>query len=41
MKGMCHQCYSIKVELVLTEVEGTIDNPTGISEIPLCDKCRD
>jgi len=37
LKGLCHQCYTSGVELVLTEVS---KNDAGISEIPLCDKCR-
>jgi len=37
MIGLCHQCYTSGVELILTEVG---KNDAGISEIPLCEKCR-
>ena len=40
MKGMCHLCHSSGVELVLTEVESTVENPVGVVLVPVCDKCR-
>jgi len=37
MIGLCHRCFTSGVELVLTQV---VKNDIGISEVPLCDKCR-
>jgi len=39
LKEMCHVCYELGVKLTLTDVENTIQNPTGVVQIPLCDKC--
>ena len=41
MKGMCHECYSSGVELTLTEVQKTENNPIGPVLLPLCKKCRE
>ncbi len=40
MTVMCERCYDLTEVLVLTEVEGTISNPTGVSLVLLCDVCR-
>ncbi len=38
---MCDRCYALEEGVVLTEVEGTVNNPMGISLVLLCDKCRE
>jgi len=38
MKGLCQKCYTSGIEVMLTEVA---KNEIGITEIPLCDNCRD
>ena len=40
MIAMCERCYGLTEGLVLTEVEGTISNPMGVSLVLLCEKCR-
>lgn len=40
MIAMCERCYSLTEGLVLTEVEGTISNPMGVSLVLLCEQCR-
>jgi len=36
--GLFHRCFTSGIELILTEVG---KNDAGISEIPLCDKCKE
>ena len=38
MIGLCNKCYTSGVKVMLTEVA---KNEIGITEIPLCDRCRD
>ena len=38
MKGLCQKCYTSGVKVMLTEVA---KNEIGITEIPICDNCRD
>ena len=40
MIAMCERCYSLTEDLVLTEIEGVISNPMGVSLVLLCEKCR-
>jgi hypothetical protein len=40
MIAMCERCFSLTEDLVLTEVEGMISNPMGISLVLLCETCR-
>ena len=40
MIAMCEKCYGLTEGLALTEVEGTISNPMGLSLVLLCVKCR-
>ena len=39
--GMCDIYYTSGVEIILTEVKGTIQNPLGTVMLPLCEKCRE
>jgi hypothetical protein len=40
MIAMCERCYVLTEGLVLTKVEGTINNPMGVSLVLLCEQCR-
>ena len=40
MIAMCERCYGLTEGLVLTEVEGLISNPMGVSLVLLCEMCR-
>jgi hypothetical protein len=38
--GLCERCWMLDESVVLTEVEGTINNPKGTSLVLLCEKCK-